>query len=377
MPTVSAAAAKGGTSGDGMQSYPLLSKDINRGKAKKSKKNHRKGTVVKPSYKGWEVYPQVIHPSKEVPIWPSRKMAKKSLAALDNRGLLADLENARLRENEQCPPNFTCTAINAWGDAAAAIDSRGTLYGVMFRENRVRKLHSFGSAGCSMTFSPTRRGELYVGLQDGRACVYDIVFEKLVATLRTHKHEVHSISVNDDWLMTGAVDGAALYETDAFIRKHSLAGGAGIVACHITPLYVYKDTAEGDPMVFRPRIMCAFRDGHIVIWDGKNFSRIGKLHVPLEEGEVMFSSLCTSPEGSYVIAGTTSNTLFLWRIEDQVRRTKFSWYLSHSYLILSFIYNYSVFCGFWISRQRLQRLSEFKYCIWSPSWNHLPSHAQY
>eukprot|EP01138_Halocafeteria_seosinensis_P011937 gb/GECG01012200.1/.p1 GENE.gb/GECG01012200.1/~~gb/GECG01012200.1/.p1 ORF type:complete len:1480 (+),score=223.93 gb/GECG01012200.1/:1-4440(+) len=191
------------------------------------------------------------------------------------------------------------------------------LYGVMFRENRVRKLHAFGCAASSITFSPTRRGELYVGLHDGRACVYDIVFEKLVATLRTHKHEVHSINVNDEWLMTSAVDGAALYETDTFVRKHSLAGGAGIVATHLTPLFVYKSTPEEDPVVFRPRIVCAFRDGHIAVWDGKDFSRIAQLHVPLDEGDVMFSSVSTSPEGSYLIAGTTSNTLFVWRVDDE------------------------------------------------------------
>jgi hypothetical protein len=195
--------------------------------------------------------------------------------------------------------------FNTRGDALATSDSRGNVYIFRLTKNRYERLQNVGTAVSSMCFSTLRKSELFVACGNGKVLCFDIDSRRLLKTLASHRHPVHTISFHPfkALMTTSSVESLAVWDLKQWKKIRSLGAGSGVIKSIFTP--------DGNALLI------AFRDDSVIGWSTVTFEITLRFEVPPRLSPLNITSLASSSDGKLVIAGGKRRELMVWNLASQ------------------------------------------------------------
>ena len=171
------------------------------------------------------------------------------------------------------------------------------MYVLMSTKNGLT-LQNVGTAVSSMCFSTLRKSELFVACGNGKVLCFDIDSRRLLKTLSSHRHPVHTISFHPfkALMTTSSVESLAVWDLKHWKKIRSLGAGSGVIKSIFT--------SDGNSLLI------AFRDDSIIGWSTDTFEITLRYEVPPRLLPMNITTLVSSPDGKLVIAG--GSVVNLW-----------------------------------------------------------------
>jgi hypothetical protein len=195
--------------------------------------------------------------------------------------------------------------FNTRGDALATSDSRGNVYIFRLTKNRYERLQNVGTDVSCLCFSTLRKSELFVACGNGKVLCFDIDSRRLLKTLASHRHPVHTISFHPfkALMTTSSVESLAVWDLKQWKKIRSLGAGSGVIKSIFTP--------DGNTLLI------AFRDDSVIGWSTDTFEITLRFEVPPRLSPLNITTISSSPDGRLVMAGGKRRELMVWKLASQ------------------------------------------------------------